>query len=439
MIYKNFLLSALLVSVLAACSSTPDEILEGERINVLVSRSDIKIDERLKNVPVRLGEIQEVTDWPQVGGNSAHYLSHVSLSDSVTKQWTRNIGAGSDEDRQLLNPPVVANGMVYTFNTDGEVYALDEFKGKRKWSFDLDLEEDEHYGYSGGLAVGGKGKVFITAGSGDVIAVNADSGKELWRRNVGAPIRTAPTVNGDKVFVVSHNNRVYALNVDDGSLKWTHSGIEEGLALLGGAAPALADDVIIVPYSSGELYALRASDGRYLWHDALAFNVGGDLFSALVDVVAAPVIADGMVYGVNHNGQLVAFELKTGRRVWDVDISATNMPWVSGSNIFVVTDSGSLVSIHRTNGAVRWVKDLVQVRDTVRKRDEDEPLYFAGPVLAGGRLLTISNDGYAFSLSPENGDIKAVVKLGEGSSLPPVVVNNSIYFLGDNGTLIKFQ
>ena len=61
-----------------------------------------------------------------------------------------------------------------------------------------------------------------------------------------------------------------SLAAEDGRRLWSHNGIPETAGLLGGASPAVEGEVVVVAYSSGELFALRVENGRAVWSDNLA-------------------------------------------------------------------------------------------------------------------------------------------------------------------------
>lgn len=422
--------------LLVACSNAPKEVLEGKRIDILFNPAEVRVDPAVSHIDVELPVAETTPSWPQAYGNAAHYPRHVDIPKKVTQAWSKSIGDGSGDDSSLLNTPIVGNGTIYTVDTDGEVQARNIETGKLIWDAEIEVEEADQLSFSGGLALGDY--LFVTAGSGDVLAYNPKTGEKVWQVNMGAPIRSAPTLAEGKLFVLTYDNNTYALNTKDGSLVWTHSSIEEGLALLGGAAPAVDKGVVVVPYSSGEVYALRTTDGRYLWHDSLSTHVGGDPFSSLVDIEASPVISGNVVYAVNHNGQLTSFHLGTGERLWSQPVSATQTPWVAGNMIYVVTDSDTLVALHRARGQVKWIVDLPAVLEhATGKKPED--VIWAGPVLAGKRLIVNTSNGYALSFSPFDGSPLSAVELGDGSSLPPIASGGTLYFLTSDGDVTAYR
>jgi outer membrane protein assembly factor BamB len=419
-----------LALALGACAAKK-EPLEGEREPVLAVAPELRPDPEAAEEPVRLPTPIELRDWGQIGAFADHAPMHISLNDRVFQAWSVRVGRGSRADAKITNPPVVAEGNVYTLDTGGQVTAVNMTTGKIVWRKDVTADNTA---VTGGLAAVG-GTLYITAGNGDVIALEIHKGGELWRMNVGAPVRAAPTVAEGKVFVVSHNNRLHVLSTIDGALLWTHTGIEESIALLGGAAPAVSAGIVVVAYSSGELYALNTADGNYLWHEALAFKVGADPFSSLVDVEAPPVIVGDVVYAVNHNGQLSTFNLNNGRRLWEKQVSSINLPWVAGNTVFVLTDKNQLVALNRRNAAVRWLHDL----GTAGIDNPKKPVFWTGPILAGDRLIVVSSEGYAASISPYTGKRLSLVKMADGISLPPIVAGGALYFLTNRGDLVSFK
>ncbi len=431
---KSFALS-LCVLALSACGGDKKPPLKGERIDVLVSSSQLVPDTDLYDVPLLLPEEIPLKTWAQVGGFSHHRPTHVALPKNVDEAWRERIGCGMAKTGLILNPPVVYADSVYAMNSCGEVVALDAKTGDRLWREKLKIDERELESFSGGLAVDGQ-TVYVTTGSGEVFALNAKTGDKVWKENLGMPLRASPAIQGEHLFVVSHNNRLFALDKKTGQTAWLHSGLEEALALMGGAPPAVDEQVAIVPYSSGEIYALNASNGRYLWHNALSSDNSFDPLANLVDIEGTPVIASGMVHVVNNNGWLSVFDLKTGRRFWERRLSAVQMPWVAGNAIFIVTSDNKLVNVHRIDGRVRWVRELTTL---VPEDARDDVNFWSGPLFAGGRLIVVSNNGYAVSVDPKSGKPSRISNLKDQISLAPIAANGTLYFMSDDAEIIAYR
>jgi hypothetical protein len=79
----------------------------------------------------------------------------------------------------------------------------------------------------------------IRPANADPVSVNIDApsfdaanGKEIWRQQVPAPARGAPTVADGRVFAVTVENQLQVLSTTDGHRLWTHSGLPETAGLL---------------------------------------------------------------------------------------------------------------------------------------------------------------------------------------------------------------
>ncbi len=439
-IRRYWLLPFALVS-LVACNSFDflgaggDLPLPGERIAVLQAQNTIEPSARVEDLSIRLPRPQVNEDWPQQGGFANHAMHHLALGVAPQEVWSRDIGAGGDDDAPILSGPVVANGFVYAMDSDAVVTARRASDGVVVWSVHIEPEDEDDGNWGGGVSYD-LGRIYAGTGFAQVVALNAGTGAELWRTAVSGPIRSAPTAFGGKVYAVTKDNQLFALDAELGGVDWTHTGIEEGAGLIGSASAAVDGDMVIVPYSSGEIFALRAENGRQLWSDNLAAIRRVDAVSALADIRGRPVIDRGRVYAISHSGRMVAIDQTTGRRVWETDVGGVNQPWVAGNFIFVVITEGDVVALVAENGLVRWVTPLGRYEDP---DDREGLINWSGPVLASDRLIVTGSHGVAVVLSPYSGKIIGEVEMPDDISLPPVLADETLYFQTDGARLIAYR
>ena len=252
----------------------------------------------------------------------------------------------------------------------------------------------------------------------------------------GGPLRGAPTIANDNVYVVSQDNQLFALNPADGTTRWNEAGTVELAGVFGNATPAAAQGTVVAGYSSGELTAYRYENGRTVWQDALARTSISTTVAALSDIDADPVIADGRVYAVGQGGRMVALELNTGQRIWEINIAGISTPWVAGEWVFVVTDQGQLLALARSSGRIKWMTQLPRWRD---EEDKKGRIGWTGPVLAGDRLILVNSLGQIVNVSPFDGSIQSTVETGMPATLPPVVAGSTLYILHDSGQLTAWR
>jgi outer membrane protein assembly factor BamB len=437
--------SLLVVSsfALGACETfdqflTPGVKIEvkGERVAVLPTSSAVEADPKLKNEPVVLPKPVANTDWPQPGGYADNVMHHLSAAGKLNREWDSSIGAGSSSDTRLTASPVISGGKIFVLDSQVNVSAYDAKSGDRLWRIDLTPDdEDAEEGFGGGVAVSGD-RVFVSTGFGFVAALNAKTGKEIWRRAATVPFRAAPVVNGGRVFVATQENQLMALAEDDGRVLWDHRGIAESAGILGSNSVAVSGDLVVVPYTSGELFALNVRNGRAVWSDTLARQGGLTPLSSLADISGRPVIDRGIVFANSHAGRLVAIDIRTGERVWTIDVGGTQRPWVVGDYVYVITDNAQVLCVRRADGRVRWIRPLKAYRDAEGRRGA---IAWSGPVLVSDRLIAVSSEGFAISISPYTGEVLGEIDIPDKAFIAPVVANNTVYVLTDDARLTALK
>lgn len=409
--------------------------LPGARVSVLLANNATRVDPGISDLAVKLPRPIANTEWPQQGGYANHAMHHLALGDAPRLAWSVDAGAGSDDGAPILSGPVISNGIVYTMDADAVVAAHTASDGRLLWRADIEPLDEDDGNWGGGLAVD-QGMVFAATGFAQVVALTADGGQEVWRADVSGPLRAAPTVFDGRVFAVTKDNQLFALNAKTGDLLWSHTGFEETAGLIGSASPAVDGDIVVVPYSSGEIFALRVENGRQLWGENLAAIRRVDAVSALADIRGRPVIDRGRVYAISHSGRMVAIDLPTGRRLWEAPLGGVNQPWVAGDFIFVLTSDALVAAITARDGRIRWLTPIGLYENPEKRRGR---INWSGPVLVGDRLIVSGSNGVALTLSPYTGDIIGELKMPDGVSLSPAVANKTLYFLTDEARLVAYR
>lgn len=438
-VVARVVLSALLfAAALTGCDwfEKSKQPLPGERISVLGDRKDLEPDSDVAGIQVTLPPPTVNDSWPQSGGFANYAMHNLAIGESPQVIWTADVGAGTSSSRVLTTPPVVAEGKVFAKDAHGTVSAFNADTGQLVWRVSLKPEKardsDE---FGGGLAYYG-GRLFVTTGYAVVYSLDPSSGKEEWNSTVSAPVRGAPLVFQDRVFVIAIDNKLHALAAVDGSDLWQYSALAEVAGYVGGNSPAASGDVVVAPFTSGEVVALRADSGRSMWNESL-IGARGDVraFGNLADIRGRPVIDRGLVVAMGSAGQIAAIDLRSGQRQWDRNIGGSQTPWVAGRFVFVLTGNADVAALTRDQGKVRWVTPLTQ-HDDPNKRT---PALWGGPVLAGDRLLITSSFGDLLAVSPYDGSVLGKIDVRDRVRLGPVIANRTIYVLTDSGRLIALR
>jgi outer membrane protein assembly factor BamB len=408
----------------------------GERIAVLTAEGDVQVDPATAALPMSLPDPAVNTSWTQPGGSASKSIGHVALGTALGRAFTVQAGRGSSLTARLASSPIVANGRVYTIDTLGAVRAFDAQTGAQVWASQTPNERGSEASlYGGGIAYD-NGKIYATNGLGFVAALDERSGGIVWQVRPGGPLRGAPTIANNAIYVISQDNQIYSLSEADGSTNWSQAASVEIAGIFGSASPAVGQGTVVAGFSSGELNAFRYENGRQVWSDTLQRTSIRTSVSSLSDVDADPVIDNGQVFAVGQGGRMVALEINTGQRLWELNIAGIDTPWVAGDWIFVITDEAKLLCISRQNGHIRWINQLPQFEKAKSKKGQ---LEYSGPILAGGRLIVTGSTGVVINVDPATGSFQTQTNVGAPISLSPVVANSTLYILDDNGRLTAFR
>src|SRR5205085_8051886 len=375
-------------------------------------------------------------DWPQPGGNASKSIGNVALPSALGRAFSVKVGEGSSNKARLASGPVVGGGRVYTMDTRGVVRALNAQTGAVQWQASFGTAGKNAAALFGGGVSFDNGRVYATNGLGYAAALDASNGSVLWTVRPGGPLRGAPTVANDNVYVVTQDNQLFALNPADGAQRWQGGGSLEIAGVFGAGAPAAAQGTVVAGFSSGELNAYRYENGRGVWQDALARTSISTAVTTLSDIDASPVIEQGRVYAVGQGGRMVALELVTGQRIWEINVAGISTPAIGGDWLFVVTDDAQLLAIARATGHIKWMTQLPRWQNEEKKKGA---IRWVGPVIAGDRLIVANSLGQITNVAAADGAIQTTVDTKMPISLAPAVAGGTLYILHDDGTLTAWR
>jgi outer membrane protein assembly factor BamB len=437
---------ALSLALLSACgmfggnrraASEAEEKDKAGRVSLSVLDQKLEPDPELAATTVTLAPATDTRDWPQVGLNAAKLSDHVQAGAEFRVAWREDIGAGSSRDKRVVSAPVAMNGRIYTIDAEQRVNAFDADRGRRVWSVELDSPNPrrDRHAVGGGLAVAGD-RLIVASGFGYVAALSLADGSEIWRRRTDSPMSGSPAVLGQRLYVTSTNNELYAIDVQTGEVVWTDQAIAESARILSSPSPAATPDLMVAPYTSGELIAYLPANGRRLWTDTLTTIGRFTPLSAINDISGRPVIQDGVVYAASYSGVLTAIDARSGVRIWNVLFGSRLGPVVSGDFLFIVGNDGQVACFRKADGKVVWARELPAYENMKKRR---RPIAWTGPLIASDRLVVASSTGEVIALSIQTGETVADLDLKQPIYISPIAVNGQVLVLTDEGQLVAIR
>ncbi len=429
---NNFLICALLL--LSSCSSLPSWLGSGEKPKLPGDRYAVMED--APKIAAEPGMQAETVDIPQATTATPTNANTGNVTLSGDLNAVQSVSAGDEPENEffLAFAPSVDGNTVFVIDGHSNISAYDAETLKQKWQKKSTASKKDRDLPGGGIT-SAYGVLYAATGYGEVVAVSETDGALIWKKNLGAPLRRAPIVANDKVFAATIDNQLFALSVIDGATLWRHSGVRETTSFYGSTSLAVKGDIVIAAYSSGEVFGINAPRGNELWTELVSTSTDlQNASSALNDVSASPVIADGLVYISSNSGDLTAFNATNGTIIWRQKIgSVTSTPWVAGKYIFAISQGNQLMALNRFDGRVKWVSGLPQ------SKKKGKHNFYSGPVMAGGKLLLISAQGKLLQYDPADGRNMQNLKIPKEIYSAPAIANGKLYMLTREAELVQVK
>ncbi|PIE13876.1 MAG: quinoprotein [Rhodobacterales bacterium] len=432
-----------LASVLAlgACAER-EEILSGKREGLRAILSDEARGpepEEVVNRSVRISlpRVSSNASWRQRSGSPVTRTAHPAFGGAMQVAWSSSIGAGETRRNRINADPVIAGGVIYTMDSEAVVTAT-ATNGARLWQVSVRPERDGAGDAAGGGLAVVDGVVYASSGFGVLTALDAKSGAQRWQQKLEATGSGAPTVYKGIVYLVAGDETAWAINAVDGRILWQLAATPDIHNVMGSPAPAVDDQIVVFGFGAGELQAAFRKGGLRRWETLITGQRKGLSRTRLNDITGDPVIVGDTVYAGTHAGRIVALNIGNGERRWTAEEGPQNPVWVAGGSVFLVSDANRLVRLDASDGSRIWSQELAFfTKDKPKKQKEIYSHY--GPVVAGGRVIVASSDGFVRSYDPVSGALTGSVAIPGGATTNPVFANGVMYVVGRSGTLFAIR
>ena len=342
-------------------------------------------------------------------------LEDFQPSAEIKTLWSRQVSSGVG-GRHLKLYPAAQGDRVFAAGHDGDVAAYNAHTGERIWAVDTGIP------VSGGPGAG-FGVVVVGSSDGDVIALADADGANVWRARVSSEVLSQPAVSEQIVVVRTIDGKLFGLDTTSGEQIWVYDRDVPVLTLRGTGSPVIADDIVLAGFDSGRLVAVELAHGRLLWESHLAAPTGRTELERLVDIDGDPVVSDDVAYAVTFQGRIAALEVRTGRLLWERDMSS-HAGLGAGRRIYVTDDESRVWALDRTSGLALWRQDGLERREVTR------------PVEFGEYVVVADFEGRVHWLSIDDGRFVARVRSdGSGVIAPLVATEAAVYVFGASGEL----
>lgn len=215
---------------------------------------------------------------------------------------------------------------------------------------------------SGGPATDGE-VVVVGSSNGELLALQAADGKELWRASLSSEVLAAPAIAGGLVLVRTVDGKLSALDMVNGKPVWFVQESVPRLSVRGTSAPVINGKQVICGFDNGKLTTYALADGSAGWDVLLDPPVGRNEIERLADINATVRTIGEDLYVVGYRGQLTAVAAESGQTLWSQDIQSYEGLAVDMDKVYVSDSLSEVVALARQTGTQLWKYELLKYRD----------------------------------------------------------------------------
>ncbi|MEW8506321.1 MAG: outer membrane protein assembly factor BamB [Candidatus Thiodiazotropha sp.] len=321
------------------------------------------------------------------------------------------------DEAQLKLQPVITEGTLYLAEPSGDVFALDPETGDRRWTVATESP------LSGGPGVA-EGLIALGTLEAELILLNAEDGSERWRRRVSSEVLSSPVINDAKVVCRTTDGGIAVYAIESGDKRWAYDRSVPVLTLRGDSSPMVSDYQVLTGFAGGKLVGLSLDSGLVNWESTISTPKGRTELERVVDIDADPVLVEGTLYVSAYQGDVAAVSESSGVVLWRRDISSHAGLDASWRQVFITDDEDHVWSLDATNGATLWQQKKLHARK------------LSAPAMVGDKIVVGDFDGYLHWLSQEDGRQLARIRVSSDAiRLKPLVMDDIVYVLDEGGNL----
>jgi len=348
-------------------------------------------------------------------------LTKIVQEVSIDRLWSERPTHGSD-GRRLYLVPALAGGRLYLADSRGRVVALAADSGRELWKIETRLN------FSGGPDVSGDTLILGTS-QGKLVALATADGKERWRTTLASEVLSEPRFVGDgRIVVHTLDDSIFGIDAATGKELWRTSYPAPVLTLRGSSTPVVTPIGISVGLSGGKLVMLDPKDGIPLWEVVVTRPSGRSELARIADIDADPILVGGTLYVGSYHGDLAAVDTATGDVLWRRDLSAHAGLTADQTGLFVTDSEDQIWGANLVDGSGRWKQDQLRYRK------------LTAPALVGNLVAVGDLDGYLHLLDKGDGRLVGRTRIAKaGITARPLYADGRLYVYAEDGTIAALR
>ncbi|MEP7100004.1 MAG: outer membrane protein assembly factor BamB [Burkholderiales bacterium] len=333
------------------------------------------------------------------------------ISGSVA--WTQRI-----EAVQFPLAVAVTRGVFTVAGSDGTVLALDADTGREVWRGNAGGKLSAGVGSDGRFAA-------VVTREGELVVF--EQGQVKWRKSLGTRVTTAPLVAGERVFVLGVDRSAQAFDALDGRKLWALQRPGDPLTLAQSGVLAAFKNTLIVGQGP-RMAGIEPTQGTVKWDVAVGSPRGANEIERLADLVGPPVRIGDTVCARSFQAAVGCVDAERGSSVWSKNVGGTDAIGGDAEFVFAGDASDRITAWKTASGDVAWTTDKLLYRT------------LSAPLSIGKSVVFGDEDGTVHWLARDTGEAQLRLTTDGGAiTVQPVVSGNTMLVVTRKGGLFAFR
>lgn len=331
----------------------------------------------------------------------------------ATLAWSQRI-----ESIQFPLAIATAGGHFVVAGDDGTVLALDADSGHEIWRGTAGAK------LSAGVGSDGRFAAVVTT-TGELVVF--DQGVLKWRKQLGVRVTTAPLVAGERVFVVAVDRSVQTYDVVDGRKLWTLARAGDPLTLAQNGVLTAFKNTLLVGVGP-RLVGVEPLKGVPRWDATVGSPRGSNEIERLADLVGPSVRVGDLVCARSFQAAVGCVNAERGTLLWSKNVGGTDAVTADDQNVFAADASDRITAWKLANGEVVWTTDKLLYRT------------LSAPVATAKSVVFGDQDGTVHWLSKDAGTAQLRMTTdGNAVTAQPALIGSTMLVVTRKGGLFAFR
>lgn len=396
----------------------------------IYTSDNLYTEEKVLVKKISLSKPQKNLSWEMSGLNHQNFLGNIYLPNIDNKFLKKKIGKNKFSMSNITTAPLIYKNNIFLSDDNGTIFNINQ-SGKINWKKNIYKNIYKKIYKNLTFAIY-KNNIYVADNIGFIYAIGLNSGKLVWIKNHGIPLRSKIKIFDNKIFLINQDNRLLSFSTKDGSVIWNIRSISSFIKSQNFLSLALSKQGdIIALNSSGDLLKVNSINGDMDW----ALNTLGSTLAHATDFFKS---SDLVIFNNNiifsTQSSIFSYNLSNGYTNWKRDVSSIATPIMDGKNIFFVTENGYFVIIDIDKGEIVSSTNILIILKKKRQLTK-----ITGFIMGSGKIYSVTLNGYLIVSSASTGKVESFKKIANAITSSPIINNGKLFIYTEDSRILGFN